>query len=719
MDGIRVQAVSGLILVLACAALPGCTGSLVVTLAPEAAVSAGAQWRVDGGTWQPSGATVAGLSAGEHAITYDTVPGWTAPAGENVSITAGQASAVTGTYTQGGGEGEGEGEKPGLVQGVTATPGADRVLLRWQAGADPYLTGYRVYRAGKESGPFANLTSSPIPDTRYEDSAVTSGTDYWFKVAAVNAVGEGPRSAAVRVTAGGTRLGLAVMKIPPNGFARIPISIGNANGISPGGMRIEFQYDPEVLDRDSLQVERTAITRYAPVVTDAATPGLLAITTTDATGQLVGEGKLFDVFARPNSQALNGAACDISFGTVVLKDTEGNPVLVDAGDKGQIVIAGGEIRGDLDGNGTVDDADAKAALEIAVGGQTAGEASFQIGDLNGDGVIDSADATMVMRMGRGDFVNPTGPDAAALDTVLAQTTEVTISVGEVEAAPGATVDVPVDISDARGLSGLVLTLTYPTEFGVIFDGATAGGLAASFLEPVAHHEAGVIRVGLSAASALGGAQPLPGNIVLLRFRVPAGAAAGTRVPVMLADATLTGQYADRFDWYVTVLKKGGRISVGAGGGEGEGEAQRPAAAFTASPGEGLAPLTVQFTDQSQPGSQPIGSRQWDFGDGGSSAGTSPSHTFQQPGVYTVTLTVISPTGNGVAARNISVGAPPSAGFTSDVRAGQLPLTVRFTIPRRRGRRRSPAGPGHSATAARVISRTQPTNTRRRASMPYR
>ncbi|MBI5820984.1 MAG: hypothetical protein HZA88_18595, partial [Verrucomicrobia bacterium] len=42
------------------------TGSLQVTLAPTAAVSAGAQWQVDGGAWQNSGAIVSSLSVGSH-----------------------------------------------------------------------------------------------------------------------------------------------------------------------------------------------------------------------------------------------------------------------------------------------------------------------------------------------------------------------------------------------------------------------------------------------------------------------------------------------------------------------------------------------------------------------------------------------------------------------------------------------------------------------------
>ncbi len=64
-----------------------------------------------------------------------------------------------------------------------------------------------------------------------------------------------------------------------------------------------------------------------------------------------------------------------------------------------------------------------------------------------------------------------------------------------------------------------------------------------------------------------------------------------------------------------------------------GEKLRPSAKITASVTEGLPPLTVKFDG-------PSGlSAQWDFGDGASSRETAPSHTFQKPGLYPVTLTV--------------------------------------------------------------------------------
>jgi len=61
-----------------------------------------------------------------------------------------------------------------------------------------------------------------------------------------------------------------------------------------------------------------------------------------------------------------------------------------------------------------------------------------------------------------------------------------------------------------------------------------------------------------------------------------------------------------------------------------------AAAFNASPTNGSAPLTVNFTDQS---TGEVTSWEWDFGDGSTSTEQNPSHTYTDLGTYTVSLTV--------------------------------------------------------------------------------
>lgn len=58
--------------------------------------------------------------------------------------------------------------------------------------------------------------------------------------------------------------------------------------------------------------------------------------------------------------------------------------------------------------------------------------------------------------------------------------------------------------------------------------------------------------------------------------------------------------------------------------------------FIASENFGVAPFTVQFSDKSTGN---ITERVWDFGDGNTSNETNPSHTFQNPGKYSVSLKI--------------------------------------------------------------------------------
>ncbi len=76
----------------------GGTGSLEITISPKAAVNAGAQWQVDGGAWQSSGATVSGLAVGLHFVAFSTVSGYPAPSLRMVSVNAKTTTLVTQSY---------------------------------------------------------------------------------------------------------------------------------------------------------------------------------------------------------------------------------------------------------------------------------------------------------------------------------------------------------------------------------------------------------------------------------------------------------------------------------------------------------------------------------------------------------------------------------------------------------------------------------------------
>ncbi|QPC81198.1 PKD domain-containing protein [Phototrophicus methaneseepsis] len=104
---------------------------------------------------------------------------------------------------------------------------------------------------------------------------------------------------------------------------------------------------------------------------------------------------------------------------------------------------------------------------------------------------------------------------------------------------------------------------------------------------------------------------------------------------------------------------------------------RPIASFTQDRTSGNAPLVVRFTNQSQ---GQISSYSWDFGDTGNSNQINPVHTYQSPGVYSVTLRVTGPGGTANVSRQINVTSPsaPNASFNPSTTSGEAPLNVSFT-----------------------------------------
>jgi flagellin-like protein len=107
----------------------------------------------------------------------------------------------------------------------------------------------------------------------------------------------------------------------------------------------------------------------------------------------------------------------------------------------------------------------------------------------------------------------------------------------------------------------------------------------------------------------------------------------------------------------------------------------PQASFTSDKSDGQTPLTVQYTDTSV--GSPTGWL-WDFGDGSSSTGQNPIHTFPpnsgpDNASYIVKLTVSNAGGSTTYQKIIMVNPlPPVAHFTSDKTSGASPLTVQFT-----------------------------------------
>ena len=106
--------------------------------------------------------------------------------------------------------------------------------------------------------------------------------------------------------------------------------------------------------------------------------------------------------------------------------------------------------------------------------------------------------------------------------------------------------------------------------------------------------------------------------------------------------------------------------------------QVPVAEFSATPTSGNKPLDVVFTDLSV---NTITIWAWSFGDGNTSSQQNPSHTYQNAGVYSVSLTVTGPQGTDTELKTdyITVVEPaPIADFSGTPTSGNKPLLVTFT-----------------------------------------
>jgi hypothetical protein len=115
----------------------------------------------------------------------------------------------------------GSNNAPGAPTGVAGTGGNAQVALSWTApesNGGSAITGYQVQVATSSGGTYSNAAGCPTNSTTSACTVtgLTNGTPYFFKVAAINAVGTGDYSSASS--------GVTAMTVPgaPTGVAGTP-----------------------------------------------------------------------------------------------------------------------------------------------------------------------------------------------------------------------------------------------------------------------------------------------------------------------------------------------------------------------------------------------------------------------------------------------------------------------------------------------------------------
>jgi hypothetical protein len=79
------------------------------------------------------------------------------------------------------------GQAPAAPTGLAASAGTRRVSLSWKASSG--AASYSIYRGTSAGGEGATPVKTGVTGTSYTDTGLTSGTTYFYKVAAVNSSG--------------------------------------------------------------------------------------------------------------------------------------------------------------------------------------------------------------------------------------------------------------------------------------------------------------------------------------------------------------------------------------------------------------------------------------------------------------------------------------------------------------------------------------------------
>lgn len=242
-------------------------GSLVVNLSPAGAISAGAQWQVDGTGFNSSGQVVGYLTPGSHTVSFKAVSGYTTPVNQTVTINANAQTTTSGTYT-------------------TIAPSTYTLTLNYDntqggASASPLVSG-NIYTAGAAVQIYASA-SSGYHFTGWGGDA--SGTNNPTTITL-----NGSKNVTANFAAGDPTMGTLVVTIQPPAAATAGVTWGfNANDYRASGSGyttfpatyfITLHQTNGWLGSAQQLMTITAgqTTNYTVTFTPDTTPGLLTVT---------------------------------------------------------------------------------------------------------------------------------------------------------------------------------------------------------------------------------------------------------------------------------------------------------------------------------------------------------------------------------------------------------------------------------------------------------
>ncbi|MEM1012636.1 MAG: cohesin domain-containing protein, partial [Planctomycetota bacterium] len=271
------------------------------------------------------------------------------------------------------------------IRGDDPVPPRSEVIVEApRPDRDPDTIG--IDNGSDPSAPTAGNSDATDPIVKSDPAAVGGGIRGGTEVS-----GPSSPSAAGEVGAADERAGRRV--IAPTLTAEtgqtvvVPIRLANPDGVA--NLNVDIRYDADVLTLAG-SVRPGALTRDVLFRANGNAAGLVRIGFAGL-AELSQDGVIAELVFDVVGDA--GSSSDIAVSVSVVEDLDGQSLPTEAVSGGVDVVGRGFLRGDCNGDGVVDLADAACALEMSVGLLPADQQS----DVDGDGAITSSDSREILR----------------------------------------------------------------------------------------------------------------------------------------------------------------------------------------------------------------------------------------------------------------------------------------------------------------------------------
>lgn len=390
--------------------------------------------------------------------------------------------------------------------------GRQKITIAWALqGIIENLARYSIYRQvdGEEFSELAALSSSTH---QYFDASVGTESEdqYCYRVIAID--GNGNHAAESNTSCVNIgELALAVPNVSASEGAeniQVPLKLIHGDGLCIRALDITLQYDPNVVEPTE-QIASTAYTDGHNFLVSLSRAGEIKISAANSTCQpLYGDGTLFQMGF--NIVGNNGDLSQLTFvngleHTAIYHENDLNTPTSIQVKNGSITVGDRYITGDINGDETINAADASLALHFDTFGLTPTAQQADACNINGDSSCDVGDGILILcRAAFRDWLrclNQNDPNHAK-SINAARHSPIRLAIGDIDGQVDQVQSIPLALYDANEFSGGTFALSYDPEKITIVS-ANVHTDVKGFLSESNIITPGLLRVSLSSQSSIG------------------------------------------------------------------------------------------------------------------------------------------------------------------------------------------------------------------------